>query len=238
MNRLLGFETSLLPYRGFGDKPDSDTRLEFASAFPVDTCAEAGAGLFRDDDVPFRASGNGVGVFSATPVLRLNSAATRQSGSVRMGRAEHCRAQEWRRPRDDHADDDEHEHHGRLAERPFPGGTPPTALTSTEHLRPPAIPTRRNSPCRMTFSDELETPAARSKKSRTFTNSTAHGPADTLPHTYTFDRARLIGARHTRPSPVISATVGMSDGYKVEHYPSTIALKAEWTNRGFGRMPF
>jgi len=80
-------------------------------------------GLFRDD-VPFPTSGDVVGAFSATSALRVNSAATRRFRSVRMDRADHCRAQEWRRPRDDHADDDEHEHHDRLAEGPFSADTP------------------------------------------------------------------------------------------------------------------
>ena len=113
----------------------------------------------------------------------------------------------------------------------------PTALTSTAHSRPPAIPAYRNSPCRVSFADESETTAARAKKSRTFTKSTAQGSADTVQHTYTFDRARPIGARRMRPRPVSSATDAMRDEYKVEYHPSTITLKAEWTNSGFGRTP-
>lgn len=29
----------------------------------------------------------------------------------------------------------------------------------------------------------------------------------------------------------------MNDEYRVNHYPSTNALKGDWTNGGFGRMP-
>lgn len=89
----------------------------------------------------------------------------------------------------------------------------------------------------MTFSDESETTNAQPKKSWTLTKSTAQGPADTLPHTYAFDHARRIGARHTRLGPVSLAADAISDAYKVEHYPSTITLKTEWTNSDFGRMP-
>ena len=113
----------------------------------------------------------------------------------------------------------------------------PTALTSIAHLRPPAISVNRNPPCRVTFSDELETTTAHSRKSWTFTQSTAQGPADTLHHAYAFDRARTIGTRRTPPSPVSSTADAMSDEHKVEHDPSTITLKAEWTNSGFGRTP-
>lgn len=93
----------------------------------------------------------------------------------------------------------------------FPEARPTKALTSTAHLRPPAIPAIRNSPCRVTFSDKSETTTAQSKKSWALTKSTAQGPADTLPHTYAFDRARRMGARRARLGPVSSASDAMSE---------------------------
>ena len=118
-----------------------------------------------------------------------------------------------------------------------PEARPPTALTSTARLRPPEIPASKNSPCRVTFSDESDTTAALSKKSWTFAKSTAQRPADTLQHTYAFDHARPIGAGRTCLSAVSPATDTLRAEYGVAHYPSTFTLKGEWTNSGFGRIP-
>ena len=118
-----------------------------------------------------------------------------------------------------------------------PEARPSTALTSNARLRPPAIPASWNSPCGGMFPDKSETTTAQSKRSRTLTKSTTQGPADTLPHTYAFDHARRVGACRTRLGPVSSATYALCDEYRVEHYPSTITLKGEWTHSSFGRMP-
>ena len=113
-----------------------------------------------------------------------------------------------------------------------------TASTATARLRPLAIPASRKSPCSADVSDESETVATASKETnRKVTKSTAEAPADTLQHSFTFDRARRIGAHYTRLQPVSAATDVTNDEYEVGHYPSTNAPKGDWTNSGFGRMP-
>ena len=125
----------------------------------------------------------------------------------------------------------------RTREACSPGRRPSTVLTSTARLRPLAIRASRKSPCRAGVSDESETAAAPSKETtRKSTKSTAQVPADTLQQTCTLDRAWQIGARYARLRPVRVAIDVMNDEYKVEHYPSTIALQGDWTHSSFGRM--